>query len=129
MPGTKPYGPTLEESEEGDGRQPAIPNHRRRRGPRRKLDPKPEPVAGLPKDGDVFRALLAAGQVRESVKLFLYTYLGNFMVMPTLGPLKTWWGETDNPGTGYSSPYSHDTELVQAGYYAVTLSDTKPALN
>src|SRR5260221_10421989 len=54
-----------------------------------------------------------------------YGDLGNFIVMPTLGPLKTLWGETDRPGTGYLSPYSHDTELAQAGYYAVTLDDTK----
>ena len=31
--------------------------------------------------------------------------LGNFMVMPTTGPLKTWYGDTDKPGTGYLSSY------------------------
>jgi predicted alpha-1,2-mannosidase len=51
--------------------------------------------------------------------------LGNFMVMPTTGPLQTWYGETDKPGTGYLSSYSKDTEAAQAGYYAVTLDDYK----
>ena len=51
--------------------------------------------------------------------------LGNFMVMPTNGPLKTWYGETDHPGTGYLSSYSKDTEVAKAGYYAVTLDDYK----
>jgi predicted alpha-1,2-mannosidase len=51
--------------------------------------------------------------------------LGNFMVMPTTGPLKTWYGETDKPGSGYLSSYSKDTETAQAGYYAVTLDDYK----
>ncbi len=51
--------------------------------------------------------------------------LGNFMVMPTTGPLQTWYGETDKPGTGYLSKYSKDTEVAQAGYYAVTLDDYK----
>jgi predicted alpha-1,2-mannosidase len=52
-----------------------------------------------------------------------YGDLGNFMVMPTTGPLKTWYGETDKPGTGYLSSYSKKTEVAQAGYYAVTLDD------
>jgi putative alpha-1,2-mannosidase len=51
--------------------------------------------------------------------------LGNFMVMPTTGPLQTWYGETDKPGTGYLSSYTKDTEVAQAGYYAVTLDDYK----
>jgi predicted alpha-1,2-mannosidase len=52
-----------------------------------------------------------------------YGDLGNFMVMPTTGPLKTWYGETDHPGTGYLSSFSHKNEVAQAGYYAVTLDD------
>ncbi len=51
--------------------------------------------------------------------------MGNFMVMPTEGPLKTWYGETDHPGTGYLSAYSKSSEVAQAGYYAVTLDDYK----
>ena len=50
---------------------------------------------------------------------------GNFLVMPTTGPLQTWYGDTDKPGTGYLSSYSKNTETAQAGYYAVTLDDYK----
>jgi predicted alpha-1,2-mannosidase len=52
-----------------------------------------------------------------------YGDLGNFMVMPTTGPLKTYYGETDQPGSGYLSSYDKATETAQAGYYAVTLKD------
>ncbi len=54
-----------------------------------------------------------------------YGDLGNFLVMPTIGPLKTWYGETGKPGSGYLSPYDKSTESASAGYYAVTFSDTK----
>ena len=49
--------------------------------------------------------------------------LGNFMVMPTTGPLKTYAGETDHPGSGYLSAVDKTSEVAHAGYYAVTLSD------
>jgi predicted alpha-1,2-mannosidase len=52
-----------------------------------------------------------------------YGDLGNFLVMPTTGPLKTYYGETDHPGTGCLSRFSNSTEVAQAGYYAVTLED------
>ena len=52
-----------------------------------------------------------------------YGDLGNFLVMPTTGPLKTYYGETDQPGSGYLSAYRKATETAQAGYYAVTLDD------
>jgi predicted alpha-1,2-mannosidase len=52
-----------------------------------------------------------------------YGDLGNFMVMPTTGSLKTYHGETDQPGSGYLSSYDKATEIAQAGYYAVTLKD------
>jgi predicted alpha-1,2-mannosidase len=52
-----------------------------------------------------------------------YGDLGNFLIMPTTGPLKTYYGDTDQPGSGYLSRFSHGTEVAQAGYYAVTLED------
>ena len=52
-----------------------------------------------------------------------YGDLGNFEVMPTTGPLKTYWGQTDKPGTGYLSALDKKTEVARAGYYAVTLTD------
>ncbi|MDR2462237.1 MAG: GH92 family glycosyl hydrolase [Verrucomicrobiales bacterium] len=51
--------------------------------------------------------------------------LGNFLVMPTTGTLKTWYGETNKPGTGYLSAFDKKTESASAGYYAVMLSDYK----
>ena len=54
-----------------------------------------------------------------------YGDLGSFLVMPTTGPLKTYCGETDKPGTGYLSRFSNATETAQAGYYAVRLEDYK----
>ena len=51
--------------------------------------------------------------------------LGNFLVMATTGPLKTWFGTTDVPGSGYLSSYSKSTEVAHPGYYAVTLDDYK----
>ena len=54
-----------------------------------------------------------------------YGELGNFLVMPTTGPLKTWYGDTDQPGTGYLSSFSKDSEVAEAGYYAVMLDNYK----
>lgn len=50
-----------------------------------------------------------------------YGDLGNFLVMPTTGPLKTSYGEVNQPGTGYLSRKADET--ASAGYYAVTLAD------
>lgn len=52
-----------------------------------------------------------------------YGEFGNFLVTPSVGPLHTNVGKEDAPETGYRSRYSHDTEVVKAGYYAVTLDD------
>ena len=51
-----------------------------------------------------------------------YGDLGNFLVMPTTGPLKTERG-VNGSEDGYRSRFQHDTEVAQAGYYAVTLED------
>ena len=49
--------------------------------------------------------------------------LGNFLVMPTTGELKTSAGYSDNTDGGYRSCYSKDTEQASAGYYSVVLDD------
>ena len=49
--------------------------------------------------------------------------LGDVLVMPISGEVKLDPGDPATPGSGYRSRYSHDSEVVQAGYYAVTLSD------
>ena len=52
-----------------------------------------------------------------------YGDLGNFLVMPTTGQLKTSSGRADHPEEGYRSRYSKDDEVAKAGYYAATLTD------
>jgi len=49
--------------------------------------------------------------------------LGNFLVMPTTGPLKTAAGKATNPENGYRSRYSKKDEKASAGYYAANLTD------
>lgn len=52
-----------------------------------------------------------------------YGDLGNFLVMPATGPLKTAAGRPGHPEEGYRSRYSKEDEDASAGYYAVTLTD------
>lgn len=52
-----------------------------------------------------------------------YGDLGNFLVMPTTGQLKTSSGRADHPEEGYRSRYSKESEIAKAGYYAATLTD------
>lgn len=51
--------------------------------------------------------------------------LGNFLVTPTTGELQTNRGVEKDPESGYRSRFSHDTEITEAGYYAVTSDDYK----
>lgn len=51
--------------------------------------------------------------------------LGNFLVTPTTGKLQTNRGIAKNPESGYRSRFSHDTEVTEAGYYAVYSEDYK----
>lgn len=52
-----------------------------------------------------------------------YGDLGNFLVMPTTGPLQTAAGHADHPEEGYRSGYSKDSEKASAGYYGVQLTE------
>ncbi len=52
-----------------------------------------------------------------------YGDLGNLLVMPTTGELKTACGRLESPDEGYRSRFSHETEIAKAGYYAVQLAD------
>lgn len=49
--------------------------------------------------------------------------LGDFLVMPTTGPVQLNSGTAGNPESGYRSRFSHETESAKAGYYSVLLSD------
>ncbi|MGV8095847.1 MAG: GH92 family glycosyl hydrolase [Mangrovibacterium sp.] len=52
-----------------------------------------------------------------------YGNLGNFLVMPTTGELKTSAGKEEKPEEGYRSRYSKADEKASAGYYSVSLTD------
>ncbi len=67
----------------------------------------------------------------KSIEGFSFTHMsgigwygdfGNFLVMPTTGPLKTARGD-EGKKNGYRSAFRHETETLSAGYYAVTLDD------
>ena len=47
--------------------------------------------------------------------------LGDFLFIPQVGPVKLEAGTKADPGAGYRSPFSHDTEEASAGYYKVRL--------
>ncbi len=49
--------------------------------------------------------------------------LGDFLVMPIAGEVRLERGDPAQPGSGYSSRFTHADEVAQPGYYAVTLSD------
>lgn len=49
--------------------------------------------------------------------------LGDVLVMPITGEPKLERGDPDQPGSGYTSRFSHGDEIAQPGYYAVTLDD------
>ncbi|MEX6687972.1 GH92 family glycosyl hydrolase [Danxiaibacter flavus] len=51
-----------------------------------------------------------------------YGDLGNFLAMPTTGPLKTFSGTIQKPENGYRSSFDKKTEKAAAGYYEVILS-------
>ncbi len=48
---------------------------------------------------------------------------GNLLVTPTNGPFHPNRGSVEQPETGYRSSFSHDTEVAEAGYYAVVMDD------
>ena len=49
--------------------------------------------------------------------------LGDFLVMPTVGPLQLEPGTKGSPQTGYRSAFSHSNESAEPGYYKVRLDD------
>lgn len=51
--------------------------------------------------------------------------LGDILLAPVSGEAKLEPGEADKPGSGYRSRFSHDGEIAQPGYYAVTLTDSQ----
>ena len=52
-----------------------------------------------------------------------YGDLGNFLVMPTTGELKKIAGKEDGSVAGYRSRYDKNSEIAEAGFYSVDLTD------
>jgi len=50
-----------------------------------------------------------------------YGDFGNLLTMPTTGPLELVSGREGHAGEGWRSGYTHDKEVIEAGYYAVDL--------
>ncbi len=51
--------------------------------------------------------------------------LGDILIMPQTGALKLNPGTKENPDGGYRQRFSHTTEHAKAGYYEVTLEDSR----
>ncbi|WP_444997530.1 GH92 family glycosyl hydrolase [Aliikangiella sp. IMCC44359] len=51
--------------------------------------------------------------------------LGDLLIMPMIGEIKTTPGTSEQPGSGYRSRFSHQSEEASPGYYRVTLDDYK----
>ena len=49
--------------------------------------------------------------------------LGDFLVMPTVGPLQLEPGTKGDPKSGFRSAFSHANETAEAGFYKVRLDD------
>ncbi len=49
--------------------------------------------------------------------------LGDVLLIPQVGEVKTKRGDPDKPGSGYTAHFSHASEVAKPGYYAVTLDD------
>ncbi|MGN6638522.1 MAG: glycoside hydrolase domain-containing protein, partial [Mucilaginibacter sp.] len=52
-----------------------------------------------------------------------YGDMGNFLVMPSNGPMRTCAGKLDRSTPGYRSSYDKQSEKASAGYYRVFLTD------
>lgn len=50
--------------------------------------------------------------------------LGDFLIMPSVGPLQLNPGIASDPSTGFRSAFSHNNEIAEAGYYKVKLDDS-----
>jgi predicted alpha-1,2-mannosidase len=49
--------------------------------------------------------------------------LGDFLIMPTVGPLQLEVGAKDDPKGGFRSAFSHSTEVAEPDYYKILLED------
>ncbi|WEK35534.1 MAG: GH92 family glycosyl hydrolase [Candidatus Pseudobacter hemicellulosilyticus] len=82
-------------------------------------------------NGDVYKYCAGYQYDDKTIVGFSHTHfsgtghsdLGDFLVMPTVGPLKLNPGEAAKPRSGFRSAFSHERETAEAGYYKVQLDD------
>ncbi|WP_080056419.1 GH92 family glycosyl hydrolase [Spirosoma aerolatum] len=82
-------------------------------------------------NGDVYRYCAGYKYEDKTIVGFSHTHfsgtghsdLGDFLIMPTQGPLQLNPGVASNPKSGYRSAFSHANEVAEAGYYKVKLDD------
>lgn len=82
-------------------------------------------------NGDVYRYCAGYKYEDKTIVGFSHTHfsgtghsdLGDFLIMPTEGPLQLNPGVASNPKSGYRSAFSHTNEVAEAGYYKVKLDD------
>jgi len=82
-------------------------------------------------NGDVYKYCAGYKYEDKTIVGFSHTHfsgtghsdLGDFLVMPTQGALQMNPGTADDPKSGFRSAFSHDNEVVEAGYYKVKLDD------
>ena len=82
-------------------------------------------------NGDVYKYCAGYKYEDKTIVGFSHTHfsgtghsdLGDFLVMPTQGPLQLNPGIATDPKSGYRSAFSHANETAQAGYYRVKLDD------
>lgn len=82
-------------------------------------------------NGDVYKYCAGYRYEDKTIVGFSHTHfsgtghsdLGDFLVMPTQGPLQMNPGTATNSKSGFRSAFSHANEVAEAGYYKVKLDD------
>ncbi|MBV4358336.1 GH92 family glycosyl hydrolase [Pinibacter aurantiacus] len=80
-------------------------------------------------NGDVYKYCAGYQYDDKTIVGFSHTHfsgtghsdLGDFLIIPTVGDLQLNPGTAENPTSGYRSPFSHNNETAEAGYYKVKL--------
>ncbi|MCO4292479.1 GH92 family glycosyl hydrolase [Solitalea sp. MAHUQ-68] len=82
-------------------------------------------------NGDVYKYCAGYQYDDKTIVGFSHTHfsgtghsdLGDFLIMPTTGPLQLNPGTADHPENGYRSKFSHANEIAEPAYYKVKLDD------
>ncbi|AFD07827.1 GH92 family glycosyl hydrolase [Solitalea canadensis] len=82
-------------------------------------------------NGDVYKYCAGYQYDDKTITGFSHTHfsgtghadLGDFLIMPTTGPLQLNPGTADHPESGYRSTFSHQNEFAQPAYYKVKLDE------